>query len=59
MDQPRPDAYDATVLCWAQVSEAVKVPLLLQLIASLSLEQTQELRECCEEDLDGWGAAWD
>jgi hypothetical protein len=41
------------------VAEAVKVPLLLQLIASLSLEQTQELRECCEEDLDGWGNLWD
>ena len=54
-----PDPYDAIVMRWLLVPEPVRVHLLLHLIYSLSLEQKQELRECCEEDLEGWGAAWD
>jgi len=54
-----PDAYDSIIVRWSLVSEAVKVHLLFNLIHSLTPEQRQELRECCEEDMEGWGAAWD
>jgi len=57
-DFQEPDAYDAIVVRWSLVSEAVKVHLLLQLIHSLTQEQRQDLREACE-DLDDWGDPWD
>jgi hypothetical protein len=67
MDQPQipasghsePDVYDHIALCWVLVPERLKVHLLLHLIHSLSLEQKEELRSCCEEDMDGWQKPWD
>ena len=67
MDRPQipvpgfqePDAYDYIVLRWLLVPEAVRVHLLLHLISSLSLAQKQELRECCEGDMEGWCTAWE
>ena len=53
------DVYDHIVLCWVLVPEAVKIHLLLDLIARLSLEQKAELRDCLEEDMEGWGQPWD
>jgi hypothetical protein len=57
--QAEPDVYDHIALCWVLVPEKLKVHLLLHLIHSLSLEQKQELRDCCEEDIEGWSQAWD
>jgi hypothetical protein len=58
-DSQEPDAYDVITLRWLLVPETLKVHLLLHLIHSLSPEQTQELRACCEEDIDDWGNPWD